>query len=85
MRGEVRLGQHVDRQLDDPGHSIERAELDGHYDAGHFPGLRLTRSPPVAELAIPPPGAVDRNTGRSSREGCKLPPQQGPIAPAGQR
>jgi len=30
-----------------PGGSvIERAELDGHYDDGHFPGLRRAAGPP---------------------------------------
>lgn len=46
-------GCDVRRILEPHGHSIERAELDEHYDAGHFPGLRLARSPKAAELAIP--------------------------------
>jgi hypothetical protein len=35
-------GCDVRRILEPNGHSIERAELDEHYDSGRFPGLRLS-------------------------------------------
>jgi hypothetical protein len=40
-------GCDVRRVLEPHGNSIERAELNGHYDAGRFPGLRI---PPVPQL-----------------------------------
>jgi len=36
-------GCDVRRILDPNGGSIERAEVDEHYDAGHFPGLCIPR------------------------------------------
>ena len=39
-------GCDVRRVLEPHGNSIERTELDGHYDAGRFPGLRI---PPVPQ------------------------------------
>ena len=36
-------GCDVRRILEPNGLSIERAELDEHYDAGRFPGLRILR------------------------------------------
>ena len=37
----------VRRILEPNGSSIERAELDGHYDEGRFPGLRLRKQQPI--------------------------------------
>ena len=36
----------VRRVIGPDGSMIERAELDGHYDNGHFPGLRRAARPP---------------------------------------
>jgi len=36
----------VRRVIGPDGSAIERAELDGHYDDGHFPGLRRIASTP---------------------------------------
>ena len=47
-------GYDVRRILDPNGGTIERAELDVHYNDGHFPGLHLARAPRAAALAIPP-------------------------------
>ena len=41
-------GRDVRRILEPHGNSIERTELEGHYDAGRFPGLRI---PPVPQTA----------------------------------
>lgn len=46
-------GCDVRRILEPTGRSIERTEIDGHYDEGRFPGLRHVRPPKVAELTIP--------------------------------
>lgn len=45
-------GCDVRRILEPNGRTIERTELDAHYDNGHFPGLRLIRTLPIT---IPPP------------------------------
>jgi hypothetical protein len=37
----------VRRILEPNGSSIERAELEEHYDEGRFPGLRLARTKPT--------------------------------------
>ena len=37
----------VRRILEPNGSSIERAELDGHYDEGRFAGLRLRKQQPI--------------------------------------
>jgi hypothetical protein len=34
-------GCDVRRVLEPHGHTIERVELEGHFDAGRFPGLRI--------------------------------------------
>ena len=49
-------GCDVRRILEPNGRSIERAELDAHYDEGRFPGLRLQRvtASPSAHLAVRP-------------------------------
>ena len=39
-------GCDVRRILEPNGATIERAEIDGHYDGGHFPGLRRLASAP---------------------------------------
>jgi hypothetical protein len=44
-------GFDVRRVIEPSGSFIERAELDEHYDEGHFPGLIRT----VPEIAIPLP------------------------------
>jgi hypothetical protein len=44
-------GCDVRRVIEPSGSVIERAELDEHYDEGHFPGLM--RTPHNPELAIP--------------------------------
>jgi len=41
----------VRRILEPNGRSIERAELDQHYDNGRFPGLRIP-NPPGAGAAL---------------------------------
>jgi hypothetical protein len=46
-------GCDVRRILEPDGRFIERAEIDGHYDEGRFPGLRLVASQRTAGLAIP--------------------------------
>jgi hypothetical protein len=46
-------GYDVRRVIEPSGSFIERAELDEHYDDGHFPGL--TRPVYRPELAIPLP------------------------------
>jgi hypothetical protein len=38
-------GWDVRRIVEPNGLSIERSELDEHYDAGRFPGLRILRRP----------------------------------------
>jgi hypothetical protein len=40
-------GWDVRRVLEPQGRMIERAELDGHFDAGRFPGLRNPAPPQV--------------------------------------
>ena len=40
----------VRRIIEPNGMSIERAELDEHYDQGRFPGLRMTRRPEASAL-----------------------------------
>ncbi len=46
----------VRRILEPNGRSIERAELDGHYDEGRFPGLspRKRRNRLVTDMTQPP-------------------------------
>jgi hypothetical protein len=46
----------VRRILEPNGSSIERAELDEHYDEGRFPGLRLRkqRRHPAIDMPSPP-------------------------------
>jgi hypothetical protein len=43
-------GTDVRRIVEPSGAFIERAELDEHFDRGHFPGIR-TPSPPLAKPA----------------------------------
>ena len=38
-------GYDVRRILEPHGQTIERAELEGHFDAGRFPGLRIPKPP----------------------------------------
>ena len=44
------LSYDVRRILETNGMSIERAELDEHYDQGRFPGLRIPRRPEASAL-----------------------------------
>jgi hypothetical protein len=46
----------VRRILEPNGKSIERAEIDGHYDEGRFPGLhpRKQRNPLAIDMPQPP-------------------------------
>jgi hypothetical protein len=48
-------GRDVCRILAPNGRSIERAELDEHYDAGRFPGLRNSRRPSGPQALIVAP------------------------------
>jgi hypothetical protein len=43
----------VRRILGPNGSSIERAELDGHYDEGRFPGLRLRKEHNLLPIEMP--------------------------------
>ena len=47
----------VRRILEPNGSTIERAELDEHYDSGRFPGLRprVTRHDVMLDMPAPPP------------------------------
>jgi hypothetical protein len=47
------MGYDVRRILEPTGRSIERTEIDGHYDEGRCPGLRHVRPLEMAELTIP--------------------------------
>ncbi len=45
----------VRRILEPNGSSIERAELEGHYDEGRFPGLHLRKQRSHSAIDMPQP------------------------------
>ena len=50
----------VRRILEPSGKSIERAELDSHYDEGHFPGLHPGKQRSLLAIDIPQPLLLSR-------------------------
>ena len=54
-------GSDVRRILEPHGRTIERAELEGHFDAGRFPGLRIP-APPQAVNALSVGQPVENQT-----------------------
>jgi hypothetical protein len=61
----------VHRILDPNGMSIERAELDGHYDEGRFPGLHARKHRNRLAIDMPQPPLLARS-GQASRENAAL-------------